>query len=216
MFEFTDVLFKEVLNIPSLRIKRGAVTSFIGPSGSGKTTILRLLNKMLSPTRGQILFDGQDLSELDSVLHRRTVTMLSQTPILFEGNIKDNLTAGLRFQKRPIPDDGVLTDMLERIRLDKGLNAPAEPLSGGEKQRLVLGRVLLLDSPVYLLDEPSSALDEPTAHAVVDMITQYVKTKGKTLVMVTHSTSIARQFSDVIIQVAHGRIKEDEQHEANH
>ncbi len=184
MFELRDVMYHDVLNIPSLRIDGGVVTSLIGPSGSGKTTILKLLNKMLSPTHGQILFNGQDLCELDSVTHRRSVTMLSQTATVFEGSIKDNLAAGLRFQKRPIPDDSVLDEML------------------------VLGRVLLLGSPVYLLDEPSSALDEATAQAVVDMITRYVKSENKTMVMVTHSTAIARQFSDRIIRITQGSIQE--------
>lgn len=103
MFEFKDVKFKEVLDIPSLYIAKDRITSLIGPSGGGKTTILKMLNKMLSPSEGHIMFNGQNLDQIDSVLHRKHVTMLSQAPAMFDGNIKDNLIAGLRFQKRKYP-----------------------------------------------------------------------------------------------------------------
>lgn len=204
MFEFQDVMYKEILSIPSLTISDGSITTLIGPSGSGKTTILKLLNKMLSPTEGNILFYGRRMDEIDSVAHRRQVTMLSQTPAMFDGNIKDNLIAGLRFQKREIPDDTALTEMLDKVRLKKDLNGSVLTLSGGEKQRLALGRVLLLDPKVCLLDEPSSALDETTAEAVIDMIVRYAKDENKPLVMVTHSKAVAERYSDDIIEVFQG------------
>jgi putative ABC transport system ATP-binding protein len=157
LFEFKDVKFKEILYIPKLQITKDKITSLIGPSGSGKTTILKMLNKMLSPTEGQIIFNGQSLDQINAVDHRRHVSMLSQAPAMFDGDIKENLIAGLKFQKRDIPADHVLNDMLLKVKLNKELNSPTQTLSGGEKQRLALGRVLLLNSEVYLLDEPSSA-----------------------------------------------------------
>lgn len=204
MFEFKNVIYKNILNIPSFSIAEHKITTLVGKSGSGKTTILKLMNKLISPSEGEISFYGKNLSEIDSVLHRRQVTMLSQTPIIFDGNIKDNLTAGLRFQKREIADDSFLEEMLKKVKLTKELNAPADNLSGGEKQRLALGRVLLLDSPIYLLDEPSSALDEKTAEAIIEMITNYIRSKNKTLIMVTHSNVIADRYSDTIIEVLNG------------
>jgi putative ABC transport system ATP-binding protein len=205
MFEFIDVKFKEILNIPKLRIEKEKITSLIGPSGSGKTTILKMLNKMLSPTVGHILFNGQSLDQINSVDHRRHVTMLSQAPVMFDGDIKENLVAGLKYQKREIPDDNVLADMLVKVKLNKELSSPTQTLSGGEKQRLALGRVLLLNSEIYLLDEPSSALDETTAEAVIEMIAEYARSENKTLVMVTHSKAIAQRFSDEIIEVCNGQ-----------
>lgn len=205
MFEFKEVKYKEILDIPKLHISKGKITSLIGPSGSGKTTILKMLNKMLSPTEGQILFNDQSLDQINSIDLRRHVTMLAQAPAMFEGDIKDNLIAGLKFQKREIPADHVLKDMLIKVKLNKELNSPTQTLSGGEKQRLALGRVLLLDSDVYLLDEPSSALDEATAEAVIEMITDYSRNENKTLVMVTHSKAIAQRFSDEIIEVCNGQ-----------
>lgn len=205
MFEFCNVKYKNIVDIPSLVLQEGKVTTLMGPSGSGKTTILRLLNKMVSPTEGCILFGGEDMVRIDSVSHRRRVTMLSQAPTMFEGSVRDNLTAGLRFQKREVPDDETLAAMLQKVRLKKPLNSGAQTLSGGEKQRLALARVLLLNSEVYLLDEPSSALDEAAAQAVIDMTEEFVRSKGKTLVMVTHAKEIARRCSDDIVEISAGR-----------
>lgn len=204
MFEFKNTKFLEIIDIPELFIAKDKITSLIGPSGSGKTTILKMLNKMLSPTEGQILFNGKSLDQIDSVAHRRQVAMLSQAPVMFGGDIKENLIAGLKYQKRGIPDDNVLEELLLKVKLDKGLSSSTQTLSGGEKQRLAMARVMLLNSEVYLLDEPSSALDEVTAEAIIEMITGYVKSENKTLIMVTHSKTIAQRFSDEIIEVSSG------------
>ena len=205
MFDFIDVEYKEIINIPALHIKKNTITTLTGPSGSGKTTILKMLNKMISPTNGRILFRGEDLSKIHSVMHRRQVTMLSQTPSIFEGTVRENLVIGLALQKRDIPENEVLLDILERIKLSKELNSSSLTLSGGEKQRLALGRVLLLCSDVYLLDEPSSALDEAAAEDIFEMITEYVRHEKKTLVMVTHAKAMADRFSDEVIEVSEGK-----------
>jgi putative ABC transport system ATP-binding protein len=131
--------------------------------------------------------------------------LLSQNPVIFEGNIRDNLTIGLKFQGKPLPSDDLLIDILERVRLQKQLNSSADTLSGGEKQRLALGRVLLLNPDVYLLDEPCSALDEVTEELIIEMMADLVKKNGKTLVLVTHSKAIAKHYSDTIIEVIDGK-----------
>ncbi len=202
MFEFRNVKFKDVIDIPSLYISEHRITSLTGPSGSGKTTILKLLNKILSPTEGQILYRDRELDKIDAISHRRKVTMLSQTPVIFGGNLKDELTAGLRFQKKHLPDDETLIEVLKKVRLTKELNSETGTLSGGEKQRLALARILLLDPEVFLLDEPSSALDDTTAEAVIEMIASFTKAAGKTLIMVTHSMVIAERYSDQLIEIS--------------
>lgn len=205
MFEFKDVRYKDIIDIPSLVIKKGEITTLIGESGGGKTTILRLLNKMISPTHGEIMFDGKPLTRIHTITHRQQVTMLSQNPIVFDGNIKENLTAGFRFQEKPLPDDSLLKQVLDSIQLKKKLTDSTDRLSGGEKQRLTLGRVLLLDSPIYLLDEPSSALDDSTEELIIEMFYGFVKENHKTLVMVTHSKEIAYKYSDSMIRIENGR-----------
>ncbi|WP_088225490.1 ABC transporter ATP-binding protein [Desulfosporosinus sp. FKB] len=205
MFEFYDVKYKDVLDLPKLEIEQEEITTLVGASGSGKTTILRMLNKLISPTQGRIIFNGTDLRQINSVAHRRTVSMLSQSPAIFEGSIRDNLNAGLRFQERELPSDKELNHILEQVKLSKSLENSANTLSGGEKQRLALGRILLLNSKVYLLDEPSSALDDETEEMIIQMLTEHVKREKKTIVMVTHSKAIAEKYSDTIIEISKGR-----------
>ncbi|MEW5785546.1 MAG: ABC transporter ATP-binding protein [Bacillota bacterium] len=204
LFEFSEVKFKDLLDLPALAIEKERITTLVGPSGSGKTTILKLLNKMLSPTGGRIMFNGADLGRVNPVVHRRQVAMLSQSPVIFEGTIRDNLQIGLKFQEKDLPDDTVLLEILERVKLLKPLDSAAQTLSGGEKQRLALGRVLLLDAAVYLLDEPSAALDDQTEELIIEMINAHVRAAKKSLVMVTHSKAIAEEYSDTIIKIING------------
>lgn len=205
MFEFIEVKYLEVVDIPYLYISEG-LTVLLGASGSGKTTVLRLLNKMISPTQGRILFNGNDIKKNNSVEHRRNVTMLSQNPAMFEGNIKDNLTIAFGFQAKEVPVDEELYRILAKVQLDKGLDTPVSQLSGGEKQRLALGRLFLLDPAVYLLDEPSSALDQDTEDAIIKMLSKHIKNTQKSAVMVTHSRSLAEKYGDEIIEMAQGKI----------
>ena len=200
MFQFEQVIYKDIIDIRALTIHPG-LTALVGPSGSGKTTLLRLMNKMISPDAGIIYYQGINLSELPAVEHRRSVMMLSQTPILFPGNIRDNLNAGFKFQKKEVPTDQRLLDMMLQVQLDKELDGLVESLSGGEKQRLALARVFLLEPEVYLLDEPSAALDDVSEDAIVSMLSRYTKEKGKSAIMVTHARSIAEKYCDEIIEL---------------
>ncbi|MBR0600614.1 ABC transporter ATP-binding protein [Sinanaerobacter chloroacetimidivorans] len=206
MFVFNDVKYKKILEIPNLTIEPEKIITFVGASGSGKTTVLRLMNKIISPTEGSIFYDGEDLKKIPSIELRRKVMMLSQNPVMFGESVKDSLIAGFTFQQKKIPDDQVLYDMLEMVRLKKNLEDPVGVLSGGEKQRLALGRILLLDPEVYLFDEPSSALDEETEEEIIKMLADQVKEKKKTMIMVTHSKGAAERYGDEIIEMANGKI----------
>ena len=205
MFEFIDVKYKDILDLPKLFIEKGKITTLVGASGSGKTTILRMLNKMLSPTQGRIMFNETDLANINTVTHRRQVTMLSQNPVVFEGSIRENLNIGLKFQEKSLLSDEVLLSMLEKVKLKKALDILPSALSGGEKQRLALARVLLLNSEIYLLDEPSAALDDETEGTIIQMVTEFVIKESKTLVMVTHSKAMTEKYSDKIIEISEGR-----------
>ncbi|MGL4345866.1 MAG: ABC transporter ATP-binding protein [Cellulosilyticaceae bacterium] len=206
MFEIQNLQYKHILNIPHLVIPQGKITCIIGPSGGGKSTLLRHLNKLLSPSSGRIYFKGQDLTQISSVSLRRQVVMLGQTPTIFPGNIRDNLLIGLQFaEKSPVPD-AQLVEILDAVHLTKSLDDACTNLSGGEKQRLALARVLLLNPEVLLLDEPSSALDSETELKVVQDITSYIHRKGKTLIMVTHSKQLASHYGENIIHLEKGAV----------
>ncbi|MCC5910619.1 MAG: ABC transporter ATP-binding protein [Clostridiaceae bacterium] len=206
MFSFKEVQYKDILNIKNLTIKKHKVTCLVGQSGSGKTTLLRLLNKLISYDSGEILYHNKPLSGINAVELRRDIVMLPQAPAIFSGSIKDNLLIGLKFSERPLPSDNQLYEVLKLVKLNKELNQDAEKLSGGEKQRVTLGRVILMKPEVLLLDEPSSALDEETEYMIIEALVNYTKENNKTLIMVTHSKKVASQFSDEIIEIKEGMV----------
>lgn len=208
MFVFDAVTYKTVLDIPHFIIHAHQITFVVGESGSGKTTLLRLLNKMLSPDSGEIYFNGEPLHTVDSVRLRRSVVMLPQSAVIFEGTVRENLLMGLEFAQKPPVKDSALAEMMERLRLDKPLNQNADKLSGGEKQRIALGRVLLMSPEVLLLDEPSSSLDEETELLIFDMLTDYTKSHNKTLICVTHSKKAAAGRADRMIELKNHHVRE--------
>lgn len=204
MFQLENVLFKHILDIPQLTIEEG-ITCLIGASGAGKTTLLKLLNKLYSPTSGKIYYRGKDLAETDSVEHRRSVLMLGQTPVIYQGDIQDNLQAGLRFSHRPKASEPQLRRLLKQVQLDKDLHDSCAMLSGGEKQRLCLARLLLMEGAVYLLDEPSSALDKDSEAFIMNCLADFVNRHGKSMIMVTHSPDAVAMLEAHKIQLAKGR-----------
>lgn len=206
MFHLKKVRYKDILHIDELIIKPYKVTCIVGESGSGKTTLIKLLNKLISCDSGEIIYNEQSLSDINPINLRRNVVMLSQTPAIFDGNIKDNLLIGLKFSQKEPVSDNLLYKVLKIVKLNKELNQDAQKLSGGEKQRIALARVILMKPKVLLLDEPSSALDEDTENIIIEELVNYAKQNGETLIMVTHSKKVANQFADEIIMIKDGNI----------
>ena len=159
MFKIENLKYKNILDVKNLEIRSNIVTTIVGKSGSGKTTLLKLLNKLISPESGKVYYLGNDLEQVDSIAHRRNVVMLSQTPVVFAGSVKDNLLIGLDFSEKPHPSDDKLIEVLHKVHLNLSLSADADKLSGGEKRRLYLLRLLLQQPNVLLLDEPTNDLD---------------------------------------------------------
>lgn len=207
MFRLEKVRYKDFLKIDYLEINSNKITAILGESGSGKTTLLRLLNNMIKPCEGIVYFNDNDINGIDPIKLRRKVVMLSQTPVIFKGTIKDNLLIGLKFSKEELALDNDLNKILKMINLDnKNLDDEVDSLSGGEKQRLALGRVMLMNPDVYLLDEPSSALDDNTEDFILEKLIEYTNEKDTTIVIVTHSKNIAFKYSDYVIKLKKGRI----------
>lgn len=205
VFELKALKFKDILDIPDLTFYKG-ITSIVGKSGSGKTTLMLALNKMITPTSGDVYYHGENIKDMDAVKLRRKVLMLGQQPIIFPGNVRDNLNQGLKFAKKELADDKKLKEILDYVELDKDLEDDPKDFSGGEKQRIAIGRVIAMDPDVYLLDEPSSALDSELANNTIEKISQIAKEKGQTIIMVTHSEEIVKNISDKILFIDEGRV----------
>lgn len=210
MYKFQNVMYKDIINIKSLTIPSNKIVCITGESGGGKTTLLKLLNKMISPDSGEIFYLDTPLEQFDSINLRRKVIMLPQNPAIYNGTIKDNLLIGLKFSEKAMADDDSLTSSLQSARLNKKLDESVDNLSGGEKQRLALARVLLLDPDVFLLDEPSASLDEETERIIIENLVSQCKKNAKSIIMVTHSNKIATTYSDLVIRIDKGRVIDEE------
>lgn len=210
IFEVKKLRFKDILHLEHISIKRGEQTVLLGESGSGKTTLLRMFNKLSSPDSGELCYNGQELTSFDSVALRREVVMLSQTPLVYPGTVRDNLLLGRRFSDQDDPTDTTLKEMLRWLRLDKRLEESPQGFSGGEKQRLALARTLLMSPRVLLLDEPSSALDASTADDIIGAVFTYSKEKAITVIMVTHDQHLAEKYGEHIVTLHKGRVVEDQ------
>ncbi|MDM5283348.1 ATP-binding cassette domain-containing protein [Peribacillus frigoritolerans] len=191
IFRLENIKYKGILNIDDLQIPAYMVTCLTGESGAGKTSLLRLLNRMDDPDSGSIYYQDQLLDEFNPIELRRKVTMLSQAPFTLPGTIEENLQIGLELTEREKKDKEELDKALETVQLQKSLDESAENLSGGEKQRLALARLLLLNPEVYLLDEPTSALDEEAELTVMGRFLEEVKREKGTVIMITHSKQLA-------------------------
>jgi putative ABC transport system ATP-binding protein len=211
-FTLSNVRFKDVLDIESLQIDACKVSAIVGPSGGGKTTLLRILKGMTTPDAGKVLFFGQSAEEMDPVELRRKVVMLTQMPVIFTGTVQDNLLIGCRLAEKEEPAPDAVQAIMARVGLDKELSADAGQLSGGEKQRLALARVMLMDPEVLLLDEPSASLDEETEALIFDLVTAFCRERCKTLIMVTHSEKEFSGYYDTLVRIRDGRVKQITQH----
>ncbi|WP_282171734.1 ABC transporter ATP-binding protein [Cytobacillus firmus] len=196
LFAIRELRVNNIINVNHLDIKKDKVTCITGESGAGKSTLLKTLNKMITPDSGEIFYKGTSLKEIDSVQHRRKVIMLSQVPLIFPGTIKDNLIMGYKLNGKKPCDDEILKQALHNMQMTKELHEDAGTLSGGEKQRLALARILLLKADVYLLDEPTSALDEDTEMMILEYFIREIKKKQASLLMITHSNSVNEQFAE--------------------
>lgn len=212
MYNFENVTYKNILTIQQATIKQREITCVVGTSGGGKTTFLRLLGKLISPTEGHILYEGDVLDQVKTLEYRKEVVMMGQKPYLFPGTIQDNLERALKYHQLTRTKEE-LEEVLKQVHLNKPLSEETNHLSGGEQQRLALARLLLLKPKVILLDEPSSALDEDTEQWMIKHVCEFVKKEGKTLIMVTHSKRIAREYADAILTLENGMIKETDSHE---
>ncbi|PAE25119.1 ATP-binding cassette domain-containing protein [Bacillus sp. 7894-2] len=196
LFSIRELRVNNIINVNHLDIKKDKVTCITGESGAGKSTLLKTLNKMITPDSGEIFYKGTSLKEIDSVQHRRKVIMLSQVPLIFPGTIKENLIMGYKLNGKKPCDDEILKQAIHNMQMTKELHEDAGTLSGGEKQRLALARILLLKADVYLLDEPTSALDEDTEMMILEYFIRKIKKKQASLLMITHSNTVNEQFAE--------------------
>ncbi|MCD8083883.1 MAG: amino acid ABC transporter ATP-binding protein [Clostridiales bacterium] len=203
----------EVLKGINFSIDRGQVVTLIGPSGSGKSTILRCINLLERPTKGQVFIEGTDITlpKTDVQAIRKDIGMVFQHFNLFPHmTVMENMTyAPMRVNKRPKAEaEEKAMELLKLVGLtDKAETYPGK-LSGGQKQRIAIARALAMEPKIMLFDEPTSALDPEMVKEVLEVIQDLANT-GITMALVTHEMGFAREVSDRICFIDDGLILED-------
>jgi len=199
---------RRILDGVSLDVPGGRFFTILGPSGSGKSTLLRCINRLLEPSAGAVLLDGQPVAQIPVQTLRRRVGMVFQTATLFDGTVLDNVLYGPRLRREQLSDDAV-GDLLERVGLPRDFAAKAvTELSGGEAQRVSLARALANRPEVLLLDEPTASLD-PTASAQVErLLVRLAAETELTFVFVTHNLEQARRVGDRGLLLVDGKVIE--------
>ena len=193
-------------------VKKGEVVTVIGPSGGGKSTFLRCLNLLEVPEKGQIFFEGTDITQkgVNIDLHRQKMGMVFQNFNVFPHlDVCKNitLTPVLTKKKSEAEAEEMAKELLNRVGLIDKLHEMPGKLSGGQKQRLAIVRALAMEPDVMLFDEPTSALDPEMVGEVLDVIKDLVK-GGMTSVIVTHEMRFAREVSDRVLFMAEGNVME--------
>lgn len=208
----------DVLKGIDLNIQQGEVVAIIGPSGSGKSTLLRCMNLLEQPTKGQVIFEGKDLTEKSTKVDqlRQDMGMVFQNFNLFpQKNVIDNIILApslLKKGHKQTLNDQALT-LLDRVGLKDRANAYPNQLSGGQKQRVAIARALAMNPKVMLFDEPTSALDPEVVGEVLTVMKDLAK-EGMTMVVVTHEMEFAKNVSDRVIFMADGNVVEEGKPEA--
>lgn len=193
-------------------IKAGEVICVIGPSGSGKSTFLRCLNRLEEATAGEILVDGQSITEKSSNIDkiRQHIGMVFQQFNLFPNmSVLKNITfapVALKIMDKAKAEE-VAQGLLKRVDMVAKADAYPGQLSGGQQQRVAIARALAMNPDVMLFDEPTSALDPEMVGEVLNVMKQLAH-EGMTMVVVTHEMGFAREVADRVIFIDEGYIVE--------
>ena len=206
-----NVILKNI----NLHVDRGEVVSLIGPSGSGKSTILRCIVDLESITSGEVLIEGNNLTD-KNVDKKIKKEMLLKTGMVFQTfnlfphlSVRNNIVRTLKLVKKKatMEAENIANKMLDLVGLSDKIDSFPNELSGGQKQRVAIARALALQPDIMLFDEPTSALDPELVKAVLDIIRK-LKQQKITMLIVSHEMNFVREISDRIIVMEKGEILE--------
>lgn len=197
---------QHILHNISFSVERGDSIGIIGPSGSGKSSLFRLLNLLISPTDGQILYHNKNIQEYAPTELRRSIGYILQKPYLFGTTVEENLLYSYQLLGKK-PDYNELNSYLDKVQLPKNIiEKKNTALSGGEQQRIALIRSLLIKPQIILLDEVTAALDETNTLLLEKLILDEQMLHQATLLFITHNLEQAKRLAQKIMYLEAGHI----------
>ena len=210
-----------VIDNVSISVYPGKVTALLGENGAGKSTLVNLLLRFYDVQGGQVLIDGQDISQVSQQSLRAQIGMVTQDTSLLHRSVRDNILYGrpqaseeelqLAIERAQAADFiPLLSDASGRMGLDAHVGDRGVKLSGGQRQRIAIARVMLKDAPILLLDEATSALDSEVEVAIQDSLDELMQ--GKTVIAIAHRLSTIAAM-DRLVVMDQGRIVESGSHQ---
>ena len=197
----------------SFAVEKGEFVSIIGASGSGKSTLMHLIGGVDKKDSGKIIINGEDISKLNidklAIFRRRNIGIVYQFYNLIPTlTAEENITVPVLLDKKSVDQDH-LEKLLDILKLKKRRNNLPNQLSGGEQQRVSIGRALIANPAILLADEPTGNLDSKNSDEIMRLLKSYNKEFGQTIVMITHNPDLAK-LTDRIITMADGKVIKDE------
>lgn len=194
----------------NFEIKKGELTIIVGASGAGKSTLLNILGGMDTPTKGDVIVNGKDISNYSSK-QLTTYRRLSVGFVFQFYNLIPNLTAleNVELASQISPDSLDVPEVMKDVGLAKRTNNFPAQLSGGEQQRVAIARAIAKNPDLLLCDEPTGALDYKTGKSILKLLQDFSHKTDKNVIIVTHNGMI-KPMADHIIEIGDGQVKNDE------
>lgn len=196
-----------------LTIQPGKLTALIGPNGCGKSTLLKCMARILPPTQGQVMLNGDNIHRMSTKHVAQKMALLPQGPVAPEGLTVRELVAQGRYPHQSLlrqwsqADESAVVEAMAMTDTLELADRPVDSLSGGQQQRCWIAMVLAQQTPIILLDEPTTFLDMRVQVDLLNLLTRLAHDHGRTLVVVLHELNLAAAFADHLILMKQGRVQ---------
>ncbi|NLV59466.1 MAG: ATP-binding cassette domain-containing protein [Clostridiales bacterium] len=204
----------QALDKINLSIQKGDIYGIIGMSGAGKSTLIRCLNRLDTPTEGQVFIDGKNILAMSPQelrqTRRRMGMIFQQFNLLMQKTVARNVRYPLEIAGIPAREaNRRVKELLEIVGLEEKASAYPSQLSGGQKQRVAIARALASNPDMLLCDEATSALDPMTTQSILELLQEINRTMGITVVLITHEMAVIRQICNKVAILDFGKLVEE-------